>query len=303
MGGLRLLITGANGFLGRACVEAALARGHSVRALTRRTASFPQEVEAVQGDLAEGCEAAWLDGIDAVIHTAGSVSNARSTLARDTRAATNQLLMAAGAAHAPPLMVLASSIAVYDADAAGAVDEDTRLETRAKRREAYVGAKLAQEEALRASGLQGWCLRIGAIYDSTRRWNAHIGVKKGAVLISLARTGDVPLVQVADAAEAMICAAETAPNGACEALNIVESPLPSRKAFIAAEHYGLHIPLHWRLLLPLAWLCEAALAARAPGLLRPRILRARMTAVSYPNTRATTRLGWHPQRQFLRGSK
>jgi nucleoside-diphosphate-sugar epimerase len=200
-------------------------------------------------------------------------------------------------------MVLASSIAVYDANAAGAVDEDTRLETRAKRREAYVGAKLAQEEALRASGLQGWCLRIGAIYDSTRRWNAHIGVKKGAVLISLARTGDVPLVQVADAAEAMICAAETAPNGACEALNIVESPLPSRKAFIAAEHHGLHIPLHWRLLLPLAWLCEAALAARAPGLLRPRILRARMTAVSYPNTRATARLGWHPQRQFLRGSK
>jgi len=35
MGALTLLITGASGFLGRACVSAALARGHNVRALSR----------------------------------------------------------------------------------------------------------------------------------------------------------------------------------------------------------------------------------------------------------------------------
>ena len=298
MGGLRLLITGANGFLGRACVEAALARGHSVRALVRSAAVFPEKVEAVTGDLAEGCNDAWLEGIDAVIHTAASVSNKRATLERNTLAATNNLIAAAAAAQTPPLVVLASSIAVYDADVSGAIDENSKLETRAQRREAYVGAKLAQEEALRVSGLRSWCLRIGAVYDSARRWNAHIGLKRGTVLISLGRAGDVPLVHLTDVATAMIFAAETIPNGTCEALNIIENKPPSRAAFVATAHDGLHIPLHWRLLLPLAWLCEAVLGPRAPGLLRPRVLHARMKAHQYPNARAKARLGWQPQQQF-----
>lgn len=308
MGGLRLLITGANGFLGRACVAAALARGHSVRALTRSTVAFADGVEAVQGDLAEGCDAAWLEGIDAVLHTAASVSNRPDALARDTEAASARLFAAVaqaqgqaqaqGPADARLRVVLASSIVVYDADAQGAICEDTPLETRPQRREAYVGAKLAQEAALRACGGPGWCLRLGAIYDSTRRWNAHIGLKRGALLISLGRAGDVPLIHLSDAAEAMIRAAETAPNGQCEALNIVENPLPSRAAFVAMAHRGPNFRLHWRLLLPLAWLCEALLGARAPGLLRPRILRARLQAHSYSNARAVARLGWHPAQRF-----
>jgi len=300
MGALKLLITGANGFLGRACVMAALAQGHSVRALVRSAAVFPEGVEIVQGDLAKGCDAAWLTGIDAVIHTAASVSNAPDALARDTLQATEKLIAAAAAAEKPPIMVLASSIAVYDADVSRAVDEASPIETLIRKREPYVGAKLAQEEALRASSVRGWCLRIGALYGhDERRWNAHIGFKKGAILVSLERAGEVPLVDVADAAAAMICAAETAPNDACEALNIVESALPSRATFVASEHSGLHMPLHWRLLLPFAILTEAMIGARAPGLLRPRILKARMRPLSYPNAHAVARLGWTPQRQFL----
>ena len=88
-------------------------------------------------------------------------------------------------------------------------------------------------------------------------------------------------------------------SGAGEALNIVERAGPGRAAFVASEHSGLHVPLHWRLLLPFAFLTEAMIGARAPGLLRPRILRARMQPLSYPNARAITRLGWTPQKQFL----
>lgn len=302
MGALRLLVTGANGFLGRACVDAALQRGHSVRALVRGAASFPEGVEAVVCDLAEGCDAAWLEDIDAVIHTAASVSNDAEDLARDTVRATRVLIGAAEAVKAPPLMVLACSIAVYDAGVAGTVDESSAIETIPEKREPYVGAKLAQEDMLCQSALRGWCMRIGALYDSERRWNAHIGVRKGPLLVSLGRAGDVPLVHVSDAAEAMIRAAETAPDKACEAVNIIESTLPSRAAFMASEHKGLHLPLHWRLVLPLAILAEAVLGPRAPGLLRPRVLRARMQAVSYPNERAKARLGWLPQRQFARKS-
>ncbi len=172
MGGLRLLITGANGFLGRACVAAALARGHSVRALTRSTVAFADGVEAVQGDLAEGCDAAWLEGIDAVLHTAASVSNRPDALARDTEAASARLFAAVaqaqgqaqaqGPADARLRVVLASSIVVYDADAQGAICEDTPLETRPQRREGYVGAALAPGAAATA--------RRGPGRTARRRW-------------------------------------------------------------------------------------------------------------------------------------
>ena len=300
MGTLTLLITGASGFLGRACVSAALARGHKVRALSRHATTWPDGVEAIVADLSEGLEASLLTGVDAILHTAASVSNDADALSRDTIWATERLVAGAETAKVPPLVVLASSIAVYDGDATGVIDEATALEPDLGAREAYVGAKCAQEVALCQSGLRGWCLRIGALYDDERRWNAHIGAKRAALLVSLGRKGEVPLLHVQDAAEAMVRAAETAPDGPCEALNIVETAPPSRAEYIAQEHNGLHVPLPWQLLVPFAWLTNALLGQRAPGLLRPKVLRARMQAVSYSNDRAKARLGWLPQKQFVR---
>lgn len=303
MGALTLLVTGASGFLGRACVTAALARGHKVRALSRRVTDWPEGVEAIEADLAEGFDASVLEGVDAILHTAAAVSNDAKQLARDTIRATERLFAAAETAKPPPFVVLASSIAVYDGNSTGVINEATALEADPGAREAYIGAKCAQEVSLCQSTLRGWSLRIGALYDSERCWNAHIGVKKATLLVSLGRKGEVPLVHIDDAAEAMIRAAETAPSGHFEALNIVETAPPSRAEYIAKEHKGLHLALHWRLLAPLAWLANALLGQRAPGLLRPKVLRARMQAVSYTNERAMTRLGWLPKKQFVRRQK
>ena len=80
----RVLVTGANGFVGSHLAEALLAQGYRVRCLVRRTSdltfirSLP--VEWAYGDVArgEGLEAACA-GIDAVCHLAGA------TKARDRR--------------------------------------------------------------------------------------------------------------------------------------------------------------------------------------------------------------------------
>lgn len=301
MGALTLLITGATGFLGRACLAQALARGHHVRALSRCDGhDWPEGVEPVCADLAEGCPAALLAGVDVVVHTAGAMSNDPAALARDTIMATRALIAAAEACPRPPRVVLASSIAVYDARAGFKVTEQTPLEPDPARREPYVAAKLAQEVALCQSRLSCWRLRLGALYDSRRRWNAHIGLAFGPVLISLARRGALPLLHVQDAAAAVLRAAETAPSSHCEALNLIESAPPMRAEFIRAWGAGLHVPLHWRLLLPFAHLAEALLGARAPGLLRPQVLHARMAAHDYPNMRAMARLGWLPAHRFVR---
>lgn len=77
---MRVLITGASGFLGSNLVCAAAARGWNVRAMIhRKTASACLEhpcVEAVSGDVLDpGSLRAAVDGCDVVFHTAGLVSN------------------------------------------------------------------------------------------------------------------------------------------------------------------------------------------------------------------------------------
>lgn len=69
----RVLVTGANGFLGKAVVEALRARHQTVRAAMRDTSGSPRGVETVVvGDLATLPD--WLPAlkdVDCVVHTAG----------------------------------------------------------------------------------------------------------------------------------------------------------------------------------------------------------------------------------------
>lgn len=67
-----LAITGATGFVGSAVLDAALAAGHTVRALARREQAPRAGVEWVRGDLGDMAALAALTlGADAVIHVAG----------------------------------------------------------------------------------------------------------------------------------------------------------------------------------------------------------------------------------------
>ncbi len=74
---LTLAITGGTGFVGRHALDAALARGHQVRALTRRPQPDREGVAWIAGDL-ETVEslARLVRGADAIVHIAG-VTNAR----------------------------------------------------------------------------------------------------------------------------------------------------------------------------------------------------------------------------------
>ena len=72
---LTLAITGATGFVGARLLDAALAGGHSVRALTRRPQPALDGVTWVDGALDRpDCLDALVEGADAVIHVAGVVN-------------------------------------------------------------------------------------------------------------------------------------------------------------------------------------------------------------------------------------
>lgn len=289
--GLSIVITGAGGFLGRAVAVEAKARGHAVRAVTRRDA-----------DLAADDPGALLAGADCVIHLAGALSSDRAVQERDTVTATRRLCGALQAMPLPPRVVLASSIAVYGAPAAlqgRPITEATPLEATPAARDSYAQAKLAQEGVLRASGLPHTILRPGAILGPGRLWNAHLGPALGPVLILMESAGEMPLVSLSDCARAFVQAAEAPGEG--RALNILGGDRPTRARFVAAlRRTGWPravLRVNWRLVQPVAWLLSP-FGSRLPGLLRPAILRARMMPVRYDIAAAQLALGWTPQDDF-----
>jgi uncharacterized protein YbjT (DUF2867 family) len=74
---MRMLVTGASGFVGRALVPALVAAGHDVRAGTRRPAAYTGDGEAVGLDVLDGSGLAdALDGCDAAYYLVHSMEAA-----------------------------------------------------------------------------------------------------------------------------------------------------------------------------------------------------------------------------------
>jgi len=126
-----ILITGATGNIGGATLEALVASGTPVRALSRRERSWPAGVEGVTGDLADAdslIRAA--DGVDAVFLLSGYAGTERLLAA----------LAAAGAARA----VLLSGSSASSGDTSNAV----------------ASYQIESERIVRASGLEWTVLQL-----------------------------------------------------------------------------------------------------------------------------------------------
>ena len=160
---MKVLITGAGGFLGRALVVHAVAAGHDVGALLVRPASasaaraFDPAVTVVQGDLrsrGDWCDV--LGRIDVVIHAAAAASGSRSwQLVPWWRP--ERLLGALGEEPAEP--VRASARCPSTTSMRCAEHRSTKVHRSnhaARRRDAYTEAKLVQERLVRE-----WCQARG----------------------------------------------------------------------------------------------------------------------------------------------
>jgi nucleoside-diphosphate-sugar epimerase len=155
---MKLLVTGANGFIGRAVVGHALAQGHSVKAIVRKAALAHREHPLLEvlavGDIGRVTNwAAALQDVEAVVHTAARVhvmqddaSAPLEAFRAVNRDGTRQLAVSAARAGVRRL-VLVSSIKVNGERASRAAP--FRASSTPAPSDPYGISKLEAEQALR----------------------------------------------------------------------------------------------------------------------------------------------------------
>jgi nucleoside-diphosphate-sugar epimerase len=246
---MKLLITGASGFLGKYVAAEALRRGHAVRAMVRPGAEPAKRgwadeardgrLELARVDLRsrKGLVEA-VEGVDAVIHLAAAkVGDVYGQYAGSVIATENLLWAMEQAPGKSPRLVHISTFSVYDLmkpRAWSVIDEESQVERDALERDGYAHTKLVQERIVReAAGKNGWelvVIRPGMIYGRDNLWNAFCGLEAGSRL--WLRTGTfakLALTYVENVAEAIVMAAEVK-GAAGQTLNVVDDDLPSRRA-------------------------------------------------------------------------
>lgn len=147
---MRVLVTGATGFVGHAVVPALIEAGHEVRALARgvRAGSLPAGVEVVRGSVAEPeTVRAAAEGMDACVHlTAIIVERGLQTFESVNVAGTANVVRACEDAGVPRFVHMS---------ALGAGPDE---------RFPYLRSKWSAEESVRGSSLNWTVLRPSALH-------------------------------------------------------------------------------------------------------------------------------------------
>lgn len=259
---MKVLITGAGGFLGQAVVQAAVKAGHQVVAMHRpRTisddtwsaAASQPGISILAGDLRQvGSWTETICDIDAVIHCAAAASGDLPTQLAGTVLATEILL--ASLPKTLSRLVHVSSFSVYDFGAvgfAGALNEATALEPQPLRRDAYTQTKLQQETMIRdwarKRSVALVVARPGAIYGPGKDWAYGSALQSGRFDLIFAPLSRMRLVHVNNCAAALV-AALTAPDDQETIVNLVDCEQPRHWGFHhrarkAGAHVGIGIPV------------------------------------------------------------
>ncbi len=212
---MRILVTGATGFIGTALVERLVARGDRVRALVRptsRTAALQAlGVELAPGDVADVRSlTAAIEGCDRVFHLAGAVKAlTRDELFRANIDGTRNVAIACAAAPTPPLLVYVSSLAAAGPARAGRPRREDDAVAPVSR---YGESKLAGEEAIRdvCHRVEASVVRPPVVYGPRDRelMPQLLRMARFGVVVRAGPQKEYSVVHVSDLCEALLAVAE-----------------------------------------------------------------------------------------------
>ena len=315
----RILVTGAGGFLGAAVVRELAARGVRVRALVRRPQAAREwcesfgtraaSVEVAVGSLGDNhVEQDLVAGCDVIVHAAGALRGAASTLVRQNAVATRCLVRAATDLPVRRF-VLVSSLGVYDAARlrpGDVLDETCPIDSHSERRTAYIYSKIVQEQVCWESHDSRHfplvVVRPGVIFGPGRSClTDRVGPRVGRWVAVIGPLRSLPYTFVQNCASAVALAATAPDEIAGQSFNIVDDELPTageivrrcRAADVTLRSVaipGRCAPLLSRVFTRVHRWSDGML----PAVLAPPVVDAMYKPLTFSNARAKSRLGWQP---------
>ncbi len=313
---MRVLVTGAGGYLGGYVVDELLRRDDDVGALVRPSSGARQGleergVELVLADLRRpGSDLGERSArYDAILHLAAGVGTGwRATF--DTNVlATENLVSALSEAGWAGRFVHVSSFAVYGFNQLkrkSLIDESSPLETDPGRRDDYAWTKLLQERVVRRlqerPEVELTIVRPGAIYGHGREFQWRLGRPIGDRVVLLLGGGNrMPLNYVVNTASLLVECAHN-PAAAGEVFNAVDpDPITQRDYLRAWQRVEpirvVRFPLSvYRVVGRVLEVARDRTGGRTelPMFLDPYVMEPTLRRFRYDPSRATRVLGWAP---------
>ncbi len=315
---MRILITGAAGFLGQRIARRLLANGAREIVLhVRRTAphglvealrrEYPDaRIETAAANLlARGTLGDMVASVDCIVHAAAGMKGAAADMFANTVLGSRNLLEAAGAAGVRRI-VLVSSFSVYrtaDLRDGATLDEAVPREEVGIEKGPYAYAKTRQEQLFdefrTQFGFESVVLRPGVIYGpGGGAMSPRVGLAAMGLFASLGGTVLLPLTYVENCADAIAVATLKAQPGSV--FNVVDDDLPTCGEYLRQYRRNVKPLKVLRLPYPL-FLWGAKLLqgyhkrskGQLPAVFTPYVVRSMYRPLRYTNS-ALKALGWTP---------
>lgn len=320
----RILVTGANGFIGAKVVEVLLGYGFcNLRCFIRPSSRLERlrkvlgpfaaakNIEFLSGDLlsSDDCRRA-ADGVSVIYHLAAGIEKSFAGAFMNSALATRNLMDAFMKSGRPKRLVNVSSFAVYSnlkLKRGELLDESCALEDSPHERfDAYGFGKLKQEELVKEYGRQYKLpyviVRPGAVFGPGKReLSGRIGIDTFGFFVHLGGSNPLPLTFVDNCAEAIVLAG-LKPGVDGEIFNIVDDEVITSRQFLAAyrksvkSFHSVRVPYFIAHGMCLLW---EKYSKWSKGQLPPAFNRRRCAAEwkgnRFSNQKLRECLGWEPR--------
>ncbi|PYQ66641.1 MAG: hypothetical protein DMF54_07150 [Acidobacteria bacterium] len=228
---MRVLVTGASGFLGSQFVNAAARRGHEVVAAVRRPGSNLDASQRIMDVFDPKPDD--MTGVDAIVHFAAVTGGAPENFYRLNAQGTLRLFEVAQGSGVKRFIHV-SSASVYGADG--------NIERRPYRRGSYAGSKTVADQLICAaaqrknSELRTSVIRPGLVYGPGMRASVIAGagvVAPARILVCLGpRSAHLPIVHIDDLIQVIAATLEQEIAGQLEVWDVLAPVQPRRDQVI-----------------------------------------------------------------------
>ena len=319
-----ILVTGANGFIGKCVTEALLSYGfNNLRCFVRPSGEIAKlkevigrfsnnKAELVYGNLIspDDCRNA-CKGVKVIFHLAAGIEKTFPGCFMNSVVTTRNLLNSALSEGVIKRFVNVSSFAVYsnmNIKRGGMLDETCELESQfMERQDAYCFGKVKQDEIVleyaKKFGLPYVIVRPGVVYGPGAKGAIHsrVGIGTFGIFLHLGGSNNLPLAYIDNCADAIVLAGITKGVDG-EVFNIVDDNLVTSRRFLKlykknVKHFkSIFIP--YRIFYMFCYLWERY-SKWSVGQLPPAFNRRKCAAEwkgnQYSNKKLKDLLGWEPK--------